>query len=101
MSRSKEELGELEPGSDRQSGGSFARLKNQPRAAGEKNPGIDQENEKPSDRIRRLGASIIMLKREAVWQLALAKGVMKPWLVRYLYPSEVLDVEKRVQEQGA
>jgi hypothetical protein len=67
----------------------------------EKEPQMDHEKESTAERVSRPGVSVNMLKREAVWQLALAKGVMKPWLVRYLYPADVIDAEARAQEQAA
>ncbi len=71
----------------------------------EQDPQIDLEKESGRERgvgqaVMKAVVNIETLKKEAVWELAVAKGVFRSWLTRYIYPVEVMEAEQRAVQQA-
>jgi hypothetical protein len=67
----------------------------------EQDPQVSQEKQAEVGRsVGSIDPNIIERKKEAVWKFGMERGIWKAWLTKLLLPAEVMDIEKRVQEQG-
>lgn len=78
----------------------------------EQDPQITQEREMGSEeegRARSLGRTVLSsvnanvktLKDEAVWELAVTRGIFRSWLTRLVHPTEVMEAERKAVQQAA